>query len=173
MLNHNNQRRHLLKLMAAAALSACAPLPSLSKPQRVVVCGAGIVGASIAYHLAKSGAAVTVIDKEAPASHASRATFAWINATWAKQPQHYHSLNQQSVSHWHSLQKELGLPIRWQGSVEWFSSEQRQQKLEHQEPLRREYSAHLDDAFVPPLLHKWPGHQNAPLLHHDRQHVPF
>ncbi|MFK8021710.1 MAG: NAD(P)/FAD-dependent oxidoreductase [Pseudomonadales bacterium] len=132
MLDHDNQRRHLLKLMAAAALSACAPLTPNSKTQRVVVCGAGIIGASIAYHLAKSGAAVTVIDKEAPASHASRATFAWINATWAKQPQHYHNLNQQSVSHWHSIQKELGLPIRWQGSVEWFSSEQRQQKLEQQ-----------------------------------------
>ena len=31
----------------------------------VVVMGAGIVGASVAYHLAKTGAAVTLVEKEA------------------------------------------------------------------------------------------------------------
>ncbi|MFK7915400.1 MAG: NAD(P)/FAD-dependent oxidoreductase, partial [Pseudomonadales bacterium] len=101
-------------------------------PLRVVVAGAGIVGASIAYHLARAGAAVTVIDQQGPATHASRGTFAWINATWAKQPRHYHGLNQQGVTDWLQLQSELALPVRWGGSLEWFASDARQQRLAEQ-----------------------------------------
>lgn len=52
-----------------------------SEPERVVVVGAGIVGASIAYHAAVDGMQVTVLDKQAPASRASKDTFAWLNAS--------------------------------------------------------------------------------------------
>ena len=129
-------RRNLLKLAAAASLGACtnSDRPELLKAsnKRVVVVGAGIVGASIAYHLAKAGAKVTVIDKQGIASNASRGTFAWINASWAKQPQSYHQLNQQGVAMWRDLQSEIDLPIRWGGSIEWFSSSTRQEKLVEQ-----------------------------------------
>ena len=94
-----------------------------------MVAGAGIVGASIAYHLAKAGVAVTVIDKQGPATHASGGTFAWINATWAKTPRSYHSLSQESVASWGELHQELDLPVRWGGSLEWFDNEPRQEKL--------------------------------------------
>ena len=122
-------RRTLLKLVAAASMAVVAPSNASPKDLKVVVAGAGIVGASIAYHLAKAGASVTVIDKEGPATHASRGTFAWINATYAKQPRHYHNLSQQSVASWHSLQQGLGLPVRWGGSLEWFATVERQEKL--------------------------------------------
>ena len=55
--------------------------------EKVLVVGAGIVGASIGYHLSLEEVEVTIIDMQSPASHASLATFAWINASWAKQPQ--------------------------------------------------------------------------------------
>ena len=122
-------RRTLLKLLAATAIAGCEQKHSTAKDLRVVVAGAGIVGASIAYHLAKAGAAVTVIDQQAPASHASRGTFAWINATWAKQPRSYHHFSQASVAYWRELQQELELPLRWGGSLEWFSGEERQDRL--------------------------------------------
>jgi len=129
-------RRTLLKLMAATALAGTSAQISASaknnSKEKVLVVGAGIIGASIAYQLAKTGADVTIIDGLAPASHASQGTFAWINATWAKQPQSYHALNQESVSGWGQLQNELALNIRWGGSLEWFSSETRQDKLELQ-----------------------------------------
>ncbi|MFK7829051.1 MAG: NAD(P)/FAD-dependent oxidoreductase [Congregibacter sp.] len=125
-------RRTLLKLLAAASVASVGQTASANQPLRVVVAGAGIVGASIAYHLAKAGAMVTVIDKERPASHASRGTFAWINATWAKTPRSYHTLNQQSVANWKDLHKSLGLPVRWGGSLEWFDNEARQDKLAEQ-----------------------------------------
>ena len=122
-------RRTLLKLLAATAVTGCGPQPSANKSLRIVVAGAGIVGASIAYHLSLAGASVTVIDKQAPASHASRGTFAWINATWAKQPRSYHSFTQDSVAYWHELQQALDLPVRWSGSLEWFTNSERENKL--------------------------------------------
>ena len=125
-------RRTLLKLMAAVSVSGCALRSKEAGRLRVVVVGAGIVGASIAYNLAKAGASVTVIDRQAPASHASRGTFAWINATWAKQPRHYHALNQDSVSDWSAWQAALGIPVRWGGSLEWFDSKGRTETLAEQ-----------------------------------------
>ena len=113
-------RRTWLQLMAGLA-AGTAVGANAPRPLRIVVAGAGIVGASIAYHLARAGAAVTVIDKQAPAAHASRGTFAWINATWAKQPRSHHALNQASVVRWQSLQQQLRLPVRWGGSLEWYA----------------------------------------------------
>lgn len=43
----------------------------------VVVVGAGIVGASIAYHLARRQVAVTVIERRQPCAGASSHSFAW------------------------------------------------------------------------------------------------
>ena len=125
-------RRTLLKLMAAVSVTGCALRSKEADRLRVVVAGAGIVGASIAYNLARAGAAVTVIDRQAPASHASRGTFAWINATWAKQPRHYHALNQDSVSDWSDWQAALGIPVRWGGSLEWFNGQARTEALAEQ-----------------------------------------
>ena len=124
-------RRDFVKLAAALAASTALPLRG-AEGLRVVVAGAGIIGASIAYHLAKAGARVTVIDQTGPASHASRGTFAWINATWAKQPRSYHRFNQESVADWHNLQQELKIPVSWGGSLEWFTGTERQRKLADQ-----------------------------------------
>lgn len=125
-------RRTLLKLMSAAWLAGCTQAQPDGSKLKIVVVGAGIVGASIAYHLAKTGAAVTVIDAVGPATQASRGTFAWINATWAKQPQSYHGLNQAGLSSWASLQTDLGIPVKWGGSLEWFTTEERQARLAEQ-----------------------------------------
>lgn len=125
-------RRTIIKMLTAAALTGCSASDKSGKPLKVVVAGAGIIGASVAYHLARAGAAVTVVDKVGPASHASGGTFAWINATWAKQPRAYHSLSQDSVSNWHTLQDELQIPVRWGGSLEWYGTPERQALLAEQ-----------------------------------------
>lgn len=127
------ERRRLLQILSAAALtSACSPDVTSSKKLKVVVVGAGIVGASIAYHLSLKGAKVTVIDRVGLATQTTRGTFAWINASWAKQPKSYHALNQDGVSNWRQLQKDLGIPIKWGGSIEWFESAERQERLRAQ-----------------------------------------
>ena len=122
-------RRAAVKLTAASlALASCAPKNSANK-KHVAVIGAGIIGASIAYHLAKAGVTVTILERGEIAQRASRGTFAWINATWAKQPRSYHAFNQAGLAGWKTLQSELNIPVKWSGSIEWFSSETRQDKL--------------------------------------------
>ena len=57
----------------------------------IVVVGAGIVGASIGYHLARRGAEVTICEKRRPAAGATWDSFAWINAA-GKRPRAYFEL---------------------------------------------------------------------------------
>jgi glycine/D-amino acid oxidase-like deaminating enzyme len=123
------ERRTALKLAAALWLSANNRRVTALPQQRIVVIGGGIIGCAISYYLAKAGAQVTLVERDTLASKASRGTFAWINATWAKQPRHYHHLNQMGLNGWHELERDLGIPIRWGGSLEWFSSRERQTKL--------------------------------------------
>ena len=118
-----------LMLSSMAMTSAASEASVTSDRRHIAVIGAGIVGSSIAYNLAKQGARVTLIDRSKVGGATSHGTFAWINATWAKQPRHYHALNQLGIEAWHRLQNELNLPVRWGGSLEWFSSEARQRRL--------------------------------------------
>lgn len=125
-------RRTAMKLAAASAvLASCAPVRQ-KQDRHVAVIGGGIIGTSIAYHLAKEGIRVTLIEKDTVCTRASRGTFAWINATWAKQPRHYHSFSQKGLTGWKRVQSELDIPIRWEGSLEWFPSDERQVKLAKQ-----------------------------------------
>ena len=91
--------------------------------QRVVVAGGGIMGASIVWHLARRGADVTLIEKSKPGAGATDDSFAWINSTFSKQPQHYYQLNLQGIAGWRRLEREMAAPpdIQWGGSVEWYA----------------------------------------------------
>jgi glycine/D-amino acid oxidase-like deaminating enzyme len=88
----------------------------------IVIAGAGIVGASIAYHIAKRGAKVTVMEASQPGAGATGKSFGWINATFSKTPQSYFEFNRLGVAGWRRLQQELNgeLRIQWGGSVAWF-----------------------------------------------------
>jgi len=87
---------------------------------RVVVVGAGIVGASIAYHLARRQVAVTVLERHRPGAGASSHSFAWLNA-FGKEPYPYHDLNRRSMEAWRrfaqDLQADVGL--HWGGEMRW------------------------------------------------------
>lgn len=88
-------------------------------PKRVIVIGSGIIGASIAWHLAKGGAEVTVIEAGATGGIATRASWAWINASWGN-PEPYFRLRLRSIEHWHGLQSEIpALAINWCGGLIW------------------------------------------------------
>ena len=73
----------------------------------VVVVGAGVVGAAIAFYLAKSGAKVTLVDRDAPGGRTSRVSFGWINAL-GKRPEHYHRLSRLGVDAYTQLEEDLG-----------------------------------------------------------------
>ncbi|MBW3601384.1 MAG: FAD-binding oxidoreductase [Actinobacteria bacterium] len=91
---------------------------------RVVVVGAGVVGACVAFRLVQAGARVTVVDAQTPASGASGATFAWVNAS-AKRPKEYFELNRAGVAEHPRLAEELadGSWLHPTGTVCWTADE--------------------------------------------------
>lgn len=85
--------------------------------KRVVVIGAGIVGASIAYHLAGKGAKVTVVDAAEIASGVTGRSFAWINTSHSG-PDPVAQLRAAAIREYHRLETELpDLKIRWTGAL--------------------------------------------------------
>ena len=89
-------------------------------PKRVLIVGAGIIGASIAHHLARRGAAVTLVDRAGPAAEASGRSFGWINASYGN-PEPYFRLRFQSLLEHRRLDWETGgrLGVKWGGSLLW------------------------------------------------------
>ena len=126
---HRMDRRLFTKLLGSVAIAYNSGLKALASGDRVVVVGAGIVGSSIAYHLTKMGAEVTVIERDQPAAHASGKSFAWINASYPKKPYSYHHLSRLSLLAYHKLETEIGIDVHWGGSLEWFASKENQKCL--------------------------------------------
>ena len=141
-------RRTLLQLAGGVAISGMRPF-AFQPPQRnlVVIAGGGILGANIAYQLAKRGASVTLLEKAKPATGATANSFAWINAN--KQPQAYFNLSRLGIEAWRELHAEIGaeLPVRWGGSLEWTNTSERAAR--QAEAMRRfqawGYPIHLID----------------------------
>ena len=90
--------------------------------KKIAVIGAGIVGASVAFHLSQHGMDVSVFDKNQPGTGASGHSFAWVNA-FSKQPRHYYDLNYRSMDRWPRFAEDLGedIGLRWGGNVTYCS----------------------------------------------------
>jgi glycine/D-amino acid oxidase-like deaminating enzyme len=85
----------------------------------VIVLGAGIIGAAVAYRLSRAGRRVTVLEAERPAAMASRRSFAWINAG-NKPPRPYHDLNAAGIAEYGPLAAEVGGDwLHRTGHLEW------------------------------------------------------
>lgn len=79
----------------------------MQKSPDVVVIGAGIVGASITYYLAKAGARVTLLERHTPGGYTTAASFSLINAA-RKRPEHYHRFSRMAIDAYTSLAEEMG-----------------------------------------------------------------
>ncbi|MEP6565559.1 MAG: FAD-binding oxidoreductase [Mesorhizobium sp.] len=87
--------------------------------KQVIVIGAGIIGASIAWHLTKAGARVTVVSDSGAGGVATPNSFAWINASWGN-PETYFRLRTRAMAEWTRLAKDLpSIPLSWCGGLCW------------------------------------------------------
>jgi glycine/D-amino acid oxidase-like deaminating enzyme len=86
-------------------------------PKRIVVIGAGIVGASLAYQLARRGAQVTVAEAGSIASGVTGTSFAWINTSCAGIDP-IAALRGGAIAAWRQLETQVpGLTVRWYGAL--------------------------------------------------------
>lgn len=126
-------RRKAIKLLASTALAAAlAPGARAARPSdRIVVIGAGILGASIGFNLAKRGAKVTILEKTAPASATTGDSFAYLNASTKTSSRPYFELNWRGIEGWQRWQQEFKgqLPLRLNGAVYWRDTPPATQRL--------------------------------------------
>lgn len=92
------------------------------KKTRIVVVGAGIVGASVAYHLSGKGAQVTLIEAGEIASGVTASSFAWINTTYTGADP-IAQLRGAAIAEYRRLETELpDLQIHWSGALSYNES---------------------------------------------------
>jgi len=102
-----------------------------SKIKKVVIVGAGIIGATLGYHLSRrKGITVTLLERDVPGAGASGHSFAWANA-FGKDPRDYHTLNRRSLDMWYRLAHHLDadIGIHYGGEMRWENNPQRATQL--------------------------------------------
>lgn len=87
----------------------------------IAIIGAGIVGASMAYHLARRGVSATLIDQApSPAAGVTGNSFAWIGGTGGDWPGGAEDLRGSVLADYRRLEAEVpGVAVRWCGSLTW------------------------------------------------------
>lgn len=84
--------------------------------RRIVIVGAGVLGAALAYRLQRPQAQVTVID--AGAGGATDASFGWINASFYLNEDHF-ALRAAGIEAYQRLTRDLSVPVRQSGCLNW------------------------------------------------------
>ncbi len=91
----------------------------MSSAPDLVVVGAGVVGASVAYHAARAGAVVTLVDAGRPGAGVTANSFAWIGSSGVRTGPAA-GLRVTAAEEYRRLQAELpGLAVVWSGSLSW------------------------------------------------------
>ncbi len=86
--------------------------------QRIIVIGAGIIGAAIGFNLARAGHQVTILDAAGAAAQASGRSFGWINASFFADVRHFR-LRAAGIAAWRRLDPG---DVEWSGSL-WFEEQ--------------------------------------------------
>ncbi len=120
------------------------------KNMRIVVVGAGVVGAGLAWRLASQGQETVLVERGRPATGTTGSSFSWYNAN-SKRPADYYRLNLAGMGAHIALREELGETpwyheggnIVWSEGEKWMDSGEIEDALEARvaELQRWEYPA--------------------------------
>ncbi|MGH1416963.1 MAG: NAD(P)/FAD-dependent oxidoreductase [Pelagimonas sp.] len=115
----------------------------MTPPKSAIIIGAGIVGASLGYHLSKFGIETTLIDAAAPGAGATGQSFSWINANYAATPE-YFALRMQGLAAYDELSADLGAEFGFRkcGSLYYGATEAELTKM-YQQLRRQNYPVEL------------------------------
>lgn len=115
------------------------------KNQKIVVVGAGIVGASMAYYLSKWNRDVTVIESHSTSAYeVTGQSFAWIHPSGRVLPKFQH-LYDASLEEYHELESEIpDLNIKWDGALTWGVLTDHEQSRKQQLQLQRQQIIELE-----------------------------
>ncbi len=104
--------------------------------QKIIIIGAGVVGASIAYYLTKAGADVTVLEKSHIAADASGSSFGWLNANFPES-RDYFTLRQASLEEYPKLLAQFtdNVEAQFKGCLFW--ELQGEELVEHYNRLKQ------------------------------------
>ena len=137
------------------------PMYMISKHPHIVIVGAGIVGASLAYHLLRQHARVTLISKASNVDDsATDKSFAWINIMPGTRETDI-TLRKQAIADWHRVDDELKgqLKINWSGALTWYKDAGETERV-GQELINHGYQARLIEQQEVRLLE--PNLKNVP-----------
>ena len=114
------------------APDAGASHPRHRRRPSVVVVGAGIVGAAVAYEAARAGAAVVLLDRAVPGAGATGSSFAWIGGPRAADTADASTpLRRRALAAYRRIERDVpGVQVHWRGSLLWT-----EQELEDRRPL--------------------------------------
>lgn len=103
----------------------------------VILIGAGVIGASVAYRLAQAGASVTVLEATRIGAGTSGTSFAWTNSH-DKAPRDYHDLNVSGMKAHAALRDEFEATpwLHQSGCLEWTGEPGREKQRRRVERLR-------------------------------------
>ena len=97
----------------------------------VIIAGAGIVGATLAYCLASAGASVTLVERSRSASGVTARSFAWINVIHGNASDLARLRNPAIAGYHRFLEQELNgaLAIDWNGALTWSENPAESERL--------------------------------------------
>lgn len=103
----------------------------------IIVIGAGVIGASVAYRLGQGGASVTVLEATRIGAGTSGTSFAWVNSH-GKTPRAYHDLNVAGMKAHAALRDEFAATpwLHLTGSLEWADGAGQEEQRRRFERLR-------------------------------------
>ena len=90
----------------------------MSVSRTVIVAGAGAIGRTVAYGLARAGHTVTVVDPEPEGANASRIAAGMLAPAFeALFDGGRYELLREALDLWRPLAREIGLPVAWDGAM--------------------------------------------------------